>query len=60
MVCLKDQSFLHDLTLVVSIQGHTSNITEIKDPNEIIDQYKTSVRLAKDAGFDGVEILAQG
>ncbi|KAJ4288965.1 hypothetical protein N0V90_011307 [Kalmusia sp. IMI 367209] len=40
--------------------GHTNNITEIEDAKEIIDQYRNSVRLAKKAGFDGIEILAQG
>lgn len=27
---------------------------------EIIEQYRRSVQLAKEAGFDGVELLAQG
>ncbi|KAF1976296.1 FMN-linked oxidoreductase [Bimuria novae-zelandiae CBS 107.79] len=40
--------------------GHTSHITEIIDVNEIFEQYRNSVSLAKKAGFDGVEILAQG
>ncbi|PSN59476.1 FMN-linked oxidoreductase [Corynespora cassiicola Philippines] len=40
--------------------GHTANITEIQNPREILEQYRHSVSLAKEAGFDGVEILAQG
>ncbi|KAK0625611.1 N-ethylmaleimide reductase [Lasiodiplodia hormozganensis] len=40
--------------------GHTENITEIDDPGAIIEQYRTSVKLAKEAGFDGIELLAQG
>ncbi|PVI04537.1 FMN-linked oxidoreductase [Periconia macrospinosa] len=40
--------------------GHSRNVTEITDPKEIIEQYKNSVKLAKQAGFDGIEILAQG
>ncbi|KAE8411374.1 hypothetical protein BDV36DRAFT_288811 [Aspergillus pseudocaelatus] len=46
----------------VRLQGHTENITEIDDASaaEIIEQYRRSVQLAKEAGFDGVELLAQG
>ena len=42
------------------VQDHTINITEITAADEIVDQYRSSVRLAKQAGFDGIEILAQG
>ncbi|KAH7126000.1 hypothetical protein EDB81DRAFT_951410 [Dactylonectria macrodidyma] len=42
------------------IPGHTTNITEIKKPQEIIEQYRRSVTLAKKAGFDGIELLSQG
>ncbi|KAF1986042.1 FMN-linked oxidoreductase [Aulographum hederae CBS 113979] len=42
------------------IADHTVNITEIIDPQEIIEQFRNSVELAKQAGFDGIEILAQG
>ncbi|KAK6956937.1 hypothetical protein Daesc_002219 [Daldinia eschscholtzii] len=40
--------------------GYTTNITEIGDPKFIVEQYKNSVTLAKLAGFDGIELLAQG
>ncbi|KAI9147453.1 Aldolase-type TIM barrel [Paramyrothecium foliicola] len=40
--------------------GHTEKIMEIADPRDIVEQYSNSVRLAKEAGFDGVELLAQG
>ncbi|TFK54622.1 FMN-linked oxidoreductase [Heliocybe sulcata] len=40
--------------------GHTHAITEIEDPKEIVAQFATSVRLAKQAGFDGIELLCQG
>jgi 2,4-dienoyl-CoA reductase-like NADH-dependent reductase (Old Yellow Enzyme family) len=43
-----------------SLQDHTVNITEVTNFREIIDQYRNAVHLAKQAGFDGVEILAQG
>lgn len=44
------------------LQGHTENMTVIDDASatEIIEQYRRSVQLAKEAGFDGVELLAQG
>lgn len=44
------------------LQGHTENITVIEDTSatKIIEQYRRSVQLAKEAGFDGVELLAQG
>ncbi|KAL4956374.1 hypothetical protein BDW69DRAFT_192499 [Aspergillus filifer] len=40
--------------------GHTDNIEAIKDPREIVGMYRRTVMLAKDAGFDGVELLAHG
>ncbi|RDW63059.1 uncharacterized protein DSM5745_10170 [Aspergillus mulundensis] len=40
--------------------GHTNNIQAIKDPRDVIETYRHSVMLAKKAGFDGVELLAQG
>ncbi|KAH7127794.1 hypothetical protein B0J13DRAFT_483231 [Dactylonectria estremocensis] len=40
--------------------GHTAAITEIQRPQDIVDQYRTSVSLAKEAGFDGIELLSQG
>ncbi|KAF2655995.1 FMN-linked oxidoreductase [Lophiostoma macrostomum CBS 122681] len=40
--------------------GHSKNITEITNPEEIIDQYRNTASLAQTAGFDGVEVLAQG
>ncbi|XRM43763.1 hypothetical protein ABZX51_006921 [Aspergillus tubingensis] len=42
------------------LPGHTDNITEIDDPRVIVEQYRHSVSLAKSAGFDGIELLAQG
>jgi hypothetical protein len=41
-------------------QGHTTNIEPIDDPREIIATYVNSVQLAKAAGFDGIELNAQG
>lgn len=32
----------------------------IEDPREVIETYSHSIELAKKAGFDGVEFLAQG
>ncbi|WZH45741.1 uncharacterized protein QYS62_006809 [Fusarium acuminatum] len=40
--------------------GHTENVEEIKDPQEVVETYRRSMQLAKKAGFDGVELLAQG
>ncbi|KAE8151966.1 hypothetical protein BDV25DRAFT_128353 [Aspergillus avenaceus] len=40
--------------------GHTENITVPEDPGFIVEQYRDSVRLAKEAGFDGIELLCQG
>ncbi|KAK1146952.1 hypothetical protein N8T08_002279 [Aspergillus melleus] len=41
-------------------KGYTDNITQIEDPKVIIEQYKNAVALAKEAGFDGIELLSQG
>ncbi|KAH7134475.1 hypothetical protein B0J13DRAFT_506984 [Dactylonectria estremocensis] len=40
--------------------GHTANIEAIEDVNEVIGTYRRACQLAKSAGFDGVELLAQG
>ncbi|KAL0933850.1 nadh:flavin oxidoreductase nadh oxidase [Colletotrichum truncatum] len=40
--------------------GHTENVAAIDDPREIVNLYQRSCQLAKEAGFDGVELLAQG
>jgi hypothetical protein len=32
----------------------------IEDPREVVEIYRRSAQLAKEAGFDGVELLAQG
>ncbi|OJJ36097.1 hypothetical protein ASPWEDRAFT_111961 [Aspergillus wentii DTO 134E9] len=40
--------------------GHTENITEIGDPSVIVEQFKQSVLLAQESGFDGIELLCQG
>ncbi|KAF5001080.1 hypothetical protein FGRMN_1274 [Fusarium graminum] len=40
--------------------GHTGNVEAISDVQEVIQTYKRSCQLAKSAGFDGVELLAQG
>lgn len=42
--------------------GHTANITPMasKHIEEVVEQYRHSCELAKEAGFDGVEIIAQG
>ncbi|KAI1243823.1 hypothetical protein MGN70_013689 [Eutypa lata] len=40
--------------------GHTDNIEAIEDPREAVELYRRSAVLAKKAGFDGVELLAQG
>ncbi|KAF2422963.1 FMN-linked oxidoreductase [Tothia fuscella] len=42
------------------IVDHTINITVITKPEEIIEHFRNSVNLANQAGFDGIEILAQG
>lgn len=41
-------------------QGHTYKIVAIEDPREVVEIYRHSCQLAKRAGFDGVELLAQG
>ncbi|KAG4291359.1 hypothetical protein FPRO06_03245 [Fusarium proliferatum] len=41
-------------------QGHTDNIEAITDVKSVVDTYRRSCELAKLAGFDGVELLAQG
>ncbi|KAK1538864.1 uncharacterized protein CCOS01_00178 [Colletotrichum costaricense] len=40
--------------------GHTHNITEIENPRDFVNMYRHSAILAKRAGFDGIELLAQG
>ncbi|RAH76998.1 FMN-linked oxidoreductase [Aspergillus japonicus CBS 114.51] len=40
--------------------GHTENVEEIENPRDVIDTYRNAVLLARHAGFDGVELLAQG
>ncbi|KNB17244.1 hypothetical protein FOXG_21890 [Fusarium oxysporum f. sp. lycopersici 4287] len=40
--------------------GHTDNIEAITDVQSVIGTYRRSCELAKSAGFDGVELLAQG
>lgn len=42
------------------MQGHTDNIKAIENPREVIQKYRRAVTLAQEAGFDGVELLAQG
>lgn len=41
-------------------KGHTENITKIENPKEIVEQFKHSVMLVKEAGFDRIELLSQG
>jgi 2,4-dienoyl-CoA reductase-like NADH-dependent reductase (Old Yellow Enzyme family) len=43
-------------------KGHTTNLTPMTNEHieEVLQQYINSARLAKLAGFDGIEILAQG
>lgn len=36
------------------------NTAVIEDPQVILEQYRHSMALAKEAGFDGVELLSQG
>lgn len=50
----------HVVMANLQMQGHTHSITEIPDPKAIVAQYRNAVQLAKAAGFDGVELLAQG
>ncbi|TDZ15094.1 Flavin oxidoreductase hxnT [Colletotrichum orbiculare MAFF 240422] len=40
--------------------GHTRSVIAIDNPSDIVALYKRSCQLAIDAGFDGVELLAQG
>ncbi|OJJ55009.1 hypothetical protein ASPSYDRAFT_93033 [Aspergillus sydowii CBS 593.65] len=40
--------------------GHTDNVTAIEDPAEVVETYRHSLLLARKAGFDGAELLAQG
>ncbi|KAL2214448.1 FMN-linked oxidoreductase [Sarocladium strictum] len=40
--------------------GHTANITVIQNPRGVVETYRKSSILAKMAGFDGIELLAQG
>lgn len=56
-VCAR--TFICSETLTL-LKGHTENITEIDDPKEIVKQFQHSVTLAKEAGFDGIELLSQG
>lgn len=42
------------------VPGHTRNLTEIEDPKHLVEQFRQSVVLAKEAGFDGIELLSQG
>ncbi|EED19090.1 12-oxophytodienoate reductase opr, putative [Talaromyces stipitatus ATCC 10500] len=40
--------------------GHMANVHAIKDPKTIFETYRNACSLAKKAGFDGIELLAQG
>ncbi|KAH7024887.1 uncharacterized protein B0I36DRAFT_416721 [Microdochium trichocladiopsis] len=40
--------------------GHTDKLTVIENPRTVIETYRRAILLAKQAGFDGIEILAQG
>ncbi|KAL4881646.1 hypothetical protein BJY04DRAFT_227725 [Aspergillus karnatakaensis] len=40
--------------------GHTGNVVAIEDPREVVETFRHSLQLAKKAGFDGSELLAQG
>ncbi|KAF4332898.1 flavo nadh-dependent oxidoreductase [Fusarium beomiforme] len=42
------------------VPGHTDNVEAITDVQAVIGTYRRSCELAKLAGFDGVELLAQG
>lgn len=58
-----DSKYLHNSTKengLIYRQGHTENIKAIENPSDINDKYRNSVTLAQKAGFDGVELLAQG
>lgn len=41
-------------------QGHTDNVEAIQNPRTVVETYRRSLLLAKKAGFDGTELLAQG
>ncbi|KAF6810389.1 hypothetical protein CSOJ01_06330 [Colletotrichum sojae] len=41
-------------------KGHTENITEIERPSDVVGIYRRAASLARSAGFDGIELLAQG
>lgn len=43
-----------------SMQGHPANVHAIEDVSEVIETYRRACQLAKSAGFDGIELLAQG
>lgn len=43
-----------------ALQGHTHNVVAIDNPKDVIDTYRRSFELARQANFDGVELLAQG
>ncbi|KAF4964265.1 hypothetical protein FSARC_7819 [Fusarium sarcochroum] len=40
--------------------GHTENVKAISNVQDVINAYKKSCQLAQSAGFDGVELVAQG
>lgn len=43
--------------------GHlenTDDLTEIKDPKTVVEQFRNTAVLSKEAGFDGVEVIALG
>ncbi|KAJ5319910.1 hypothetical protein N7508_000193 [Penicillium antarcticum] len=40
--------------------GYTENIAQIENPEVIVEQYRHSVQLAKEADFDGIKLLSQG
>ncbi|RAH76354.1 hypothetical protein BO86DRAFT_423230 [Aspergillus japonicus CBS 114.51] len=48
------------LRTIEGTPGHTHNIVEIDNPEPFVVQYRHSVTLAKEAGFDGIELLSQG
>lgn len=38
----------------------SGDVSEFEKPKEIVEQYRNSARLAKQSGFDGIELLASG
>ncbi|KAE8131452.1 hypothetical protein BDV38DRAFT_288698 [Aspergillus pseudotamarii] len=40
--------------------GHTENVVAIENPRDVVETFRRSLQLAKKAGFDGSELLAQG